>query len=404
MKYDYSGRNTPTLPENRVILNSWLSSSPRQRQRYFLQALPKDSVFDLFLLGLTNEYMERNVVTNYPEITLAVIQAAPVYLDRDASTEKACQLIEEAAQKGADLVAFSETWLPGYPFFQGQSGSMWNRVVADYLASAVEIPSPTTERLCQAARKAGIDVVIGVSERDSRTRGTVYCTLLFIGREGRIIGRHRKLKPTGTERTVWGEGDGASLRVYQRSYGRISGLNCYEHIMLLPGYALMAQGTQIHIATWPSSNVLSESEFKGLLLSRAFAVQGGCYVMVPCALLRPDDVPESYRDIVSDWWNKGESGSCIINPKGDVIAEAPVGEEMILTSTIKLDIVAHAKSIVDVGGHYSRPDVLQLHLHGQPVHLTDVEAVNEAIAARNSSVPKRIKTENTQPEVVTETS
>ena len=131
-------------------------------------------------------------MTTYAEFTLAAIQAAPVYFDREASTEKACRLIEEAAQKGATLAAFSETWLPGYPFFHNSLRR--TEAAADYLANAVEIPSSTTDRLCQAAHNAGIDVVIGIVELDKRTRGTVYCTILFISREGEILGRHRKLK------------------------------------------------------------------------------------------------------------------------------------------------------------------------------------------------------------------
>ena len=264
-------------------------------------------------------------MANNPEFTLAAIQAAPVYFDREASTEKACQLIEEAAQKGATFAAFAETWLPGYPFFHRLpvGSPLWNQAVAAYLASAVEIPSPTTDRLCKSARKAGIDVAIGLVEIDARTRGTVYCTLLFISREGKILGRHRKLKPTLAERMLWGEGDGVGLVVYDRHYGRISGLSCGEHAMLLPAYALMAQGTQIHVAAWPFARHVSESNpVKGLLMSRAFAFQGSCYVIAVCSLLGPDDVPEPYRDLISEKDDdKGDGGSCIIAPGGDVIAE-----------------------------------------------------------------------------------
>ena len=136
-------------------------------------------------------------MTQYSEFTLAAIQTAPVLFDRDASTDKACKLIEEAGAQGATIAAFGETWLPGYPFFASAPATpLWWKAAAEYLANAVAIPSPTTDRLCQAALRAGIDVVIGVVERDAQTCGTVYCTLLFIGREGRILGRHRKLKPT----------------------------------------------------------------------------------------------------------------------------------------------------------------------------------------------------------------
>jgi len=315
------------------------------------------------------EVIGEDKMTNFAQFTLAAIQAAPVYFDREASTEKACQLIMEAGQKGADLAAFSETWLPGYPFFH--SSALVDQARVTYLANAVEIPSPTTDRLCKAAKKANVDVAIGVAELDSRTRGTVYCTLLFISRDGEILGRHRKLKPSGRERTVWGEGDGVGLTVYQRPYGRISGLNCWEHNMLLPGYALMALGTQIHVATWPFSWHLDPDLNNAPFLSRVFAVQGGCYVMATSALLRPEDVQEAYRELAMsqiDEWIRAKKGGCrIIEPGGHVIAQAAVDEETVLTASVSLEAVLQAKANIDVGGHYSRPDVLQLHVNRRPL-------------------------------------
>lgn len=290
---------------------------------------------------------------------------APVYFNREASTEKACQLIEEEALKGASFAAFSETWLPGYPFFHRcRVGSpLWNQAVAAYLANAVEIPSPTTDRLCQVAHRAGIDVAIGLVELDARTRGTVYCTLLFIGREGKILGRHRKLIPTLAERMLWGEGDGVGLTVYERHHGRLSGLSCGEHSRLLPGYALMAQETQIHLAAWRRARHMTQF---GLLLSRAFALQGSCYVLAVCSLIGPADVPEPYRDLVNEQGHdQGDGDSCIIAPGGEVIVTAPANEEMILTATLFHEAVFQHKNVVDVGAHYSRPDVLQLHVNRQ---------------------------------------
>ncbi len=308
-------------------------------------------------------------MTNLPQFTLAAVQAAPVYFDREASTEKACQLIMEAGQKGADLTAFSETWLPGYPFFH--SSALVNQGRVTYLSNAVEIPSPTTDRLCEAAKKAGVDVAIGVAELDPITKGTVYCTLLFISQDGEILGRHRKLKPSGGERTVWGEGDGVGLKVYERPYGRISGLNCWEHRMLLPGYALMALGTQIHVATWPFSWHLDPDLNSAPLISQVFAIQGGCYVIATSALLRPEDVQDDYRELaiskIDEWIGAKQGGCRIIAPGGDVIAQAAVGEETILTASVSLEAVLQAKAEIDVGGHYSRPDVLQLLINRRPL-------------------------------------
>jgi nitrilase len=293
-------------------------------------------------------------MTKYTQFKLAAIQADPVYFDRDASTDKACHLLREAGARGATLAAFGESWLPGYPFFVW--GSATGSMAAEYLANAVEIPSATTDQLCKAAQQAHIDVVIGMAERDSQTQGTVYCTLLFIGSDGRILGRHRKLKPTHRERTTWGEGDGSSLTVYDRPYARISGLNCWEHNMVLPGYALMAQGTQIHVAAWPGM-----SNSRHMFLSRAFASQAGAYVIDVGAVLFPDRVKETYRDSAGSY--PGES--CIIEPRGEVIA-GPAEGETILMADCSIDRIFSAKALCDVAGHYSRPDLFQLSVNRSP--------------------------------------
>ncbi len=306
-------------------------------------------------------------MTKYTQFKLAAIQASPVYFDREASTEKACQLIHEAGVKGATLAAFGESWLPGYPFFVWDSPT-WS-MEAEYLANAVEIPSTTTEQLCEAAYQAAIDVVIGVAERDAETQGTVYCTLLFIGSDGTILGKHRKLKPTSRERTVWGEGDGSSLTVYDRPYARISGLNCWEHNMVLPGYAIMAQGTQIHVAAWPGM-----ANSRHSILSRAFASQSAAYVIDVGAILSPDLVPEAYKKLARNY--PGESS--IIDPFGEVKA-GPAEGETILMNDCSTEKIFSAKSVCDVAGHYSRPDVVQLHVNRtQPQRIAEMQRQEHA--------------------------
>ena len=223
--------------------------------------------------------------------------------------------------------------------------------------------------------------------------------MLFIGREGVVLGRHRKLKPTAHERAIWGEGDAVGLTTYQRPYGRISALNCYEHAMVLPGYALMAMGTQIHVAGWPTPGVLSERLWKGMLLSRTFALQGGCFVLASCALKMPENVPEQFRDVYKTA-GTSEFGSCIIAPGGDIIAQASPTEETIITASVSLEAVHRFKAILDVAGHYSRPDILQLHVNdsrmqrvirrseitsGQPVQPTPNGRASDSAAQDDSA-------------------
>ncbi len=292
---------------------------------------------------------------------LAAIQAAPVHFDKSASTEKACHLIAAAAGKGVTIAAFGECWIPGYPLFafSPPTPRRWEAGGA-YIAAALEVPGPETDQLCAAARKGKLDVVIGVLELDERTKTTVYATLLFISNEGKLIGKHRKIKPTFHERTAWGEGDGSTIRVYERPYGRISGLNCWEHQMMLPGYALAAQGTQIHVAAWPGRELETPPPPpvalwpRQVLLSRAYASQAGAYVICSAGINRRNDFPEPFRELVLF---EGNGGSCIIDPRGEVIAGPVTDEETILVAEGSLDLIRSVKSVIDIGGHYSRPDV-----------------------------------------------
>ncbi len=298
---------------------------------------------------------------------LAAIQAAPVLFDKTASTEKACTLIASAGEKGVDLAAFGESWLPGYPFWvEGEIVDLTWEASANYLENAIDIPGPETDALCAAAKSAGIDVTIGVAERDPYTHGTAYCTALTIGREGVILNRHRKLKPTHAERIIWGDGDAAGLTVDERPYGRISALNCWEHQMMLPGYALAAQGTQIHAALWPGwEKKPRDGEYcwaRQHLLSRAFASQAASYVICVAGLRLEKDIPKRWRPL-GVWEHTGHSA--IIDPRGEIIAEAGSDEEILIADG-SLDIVRAAKAACDIAGHYSRPDVFDFRVNARP--------------------------------------
>jgi nitrilase len=316
-------------------------------------------------------------MTDYTNFKLAAIQAAPVYFNLQASTQKACRLIKEAGKQGADIAAFSETWLPGYPWFSmgGITGRLAWEAAAEYLENAVEIPGPATDLLCDAARQAKLDVVIGVAERDATTKGTVYCTLLFIGKDGTILGKHRKLKPTYHERSVWGDGDASGLNVYERPYGSISGLNCWEHNMVLPGYVLMSRGTQIHIAAWPGQEGKAPPApismwARQLLLSRAFASQAAAYVILAGGLCAAEHVPEKYQQLAI----KATGDSYIIDPRGEVIAGPAEGESILMAEGSTKHICA-AKAACDVAGHYSRPDIFQLRVNqGVPQRVIQLDS------------------------------
>lgn len=320
---------------------------------------------------------------------MAAIQAAPVLFDKDASTEKACALIAEAGAMGADIGVFGETWLPGYPFWvEGQITDLTWQASAVYIENAILLGGKETDALCAAAKAAGMDVVIGVAEKDTDTEGSVYCTAVTIGRNGDILNRHRKLKPTHAERIIWSDGDGAGLRTIDRSYGKISALNCWEHQMMLPGYALAAQGAQIHAALWPGWEKTPETgEYcwaRQHLLSRAFASQACAYVICAAGMRREKDIPDRWRPL-GVWEHTGQSA--IIDPRGEIIAEAD-DEETILIAEGSMDIVRAAKAACDIAGHYSRPDVFRFDVNRsarQSVNFSDSQATEDMEPAAPSS-------------------
>jgi nitrilase len=183
-----------------------------------------------------------------PKFKAAAVQAAPVYLNREGSVEKACALIKQAAENGADLIVLPEVFIPGGPYWAWNM-PMRNAVPfsAELYLNSVDVPSESTAKIGELANKYGTYIVVGINERDNKS---LYNTLLFFDRKGHIMGKHRKLKATGAEKLVWGEGDGSTHKVYDTDIGRMGGLICGEHTMALPGYTLGAMGEQVHIASW----------------------------------------------------------------------------------------------------------------------------------------------------------
>ena len=297
-------------------------------------------------------------------IRVAVIQAAPVFFDRDATVAKIAELTDEAAANNARLILFPEAFIPAYPrglSFGAVVGSRTpagRRLWARYWANSVPVPGPTTEALGEMARRARAYLAVGVIEQEGELgRGTLYCTLLYFGPDGALLGKHRKLMPTAAERVIWGQGDGSTLTVLDTEIGRIGGLICWENYMPLARMALYAKGVQIYLA--PTAD--ARETWQGTL--RHIACEGRCFVLGCNQFVAKSHLPaslEGLEELADAPEILCRGGSAIISPLGDVIAGPLYDREGILYADLDLEQVAEGKFDLDVAGHYARPDVFCL--------------------------------------------
>jgi nitrilase len=303
--------------------------------------------------------------TDDRRLTVAAAHATPVYLNVEATVDKACRLIGEAGAQGVDLLVFPEVFVPGFPYWINCYPPLLQSPLHErYLRTSIRVPGAETVRLCDAARNAGIAAVVGVNERYG---SSLYNTQLFIDETGTLIGRHRKLQPTFAERTVWAQGDGSTLGVWPMLGGvQVGGLVCWEHTMNLARHALALMGEQVHAASWPSLSTLQgwETTFdeQVAVMCRNHAVTAQCFVIVaqnPVGV----DVLEVMADSLGpqELLTAGGGWSAIIHPQTTVIAGPRTGpEEGLLTTTIDLADIDALKVVVDSAGHYARSDVLRL--------------------------------------------
>lgn len=301
-------------------------------------------------------------------IKVAAAQAAPVFLNKNATVEKACDLIAQAAESGAKLIVFPEVFISGYPdwvwLVPNSKGAVLNELYVELVENAVTVPDDTTAKLCQAAKRAKINVVIGMHERNSEaSNASLYNTLLFIDDQGSIMGKHRKLMPTGGERLIWAQGDGSTLNAFDTSVGKLGGLICWENYMPLARQAMYAWGTQILAApTWDKSD-------NWLLSMRHVAREGGLFVISCCSAIRMEDIPDRYEfkklyPEGREWVNTGNS--CIINPNGEFLAGPVATQEEIIYAEADLNQIPASKRMFDVAGHYARPDVFKFKVNQEP--------------------------------------
>ena len=294
-------------------------------------------------------------------VKVAAAQHSSVFLDREASIDKACALIGEAAAAGAKLVVFPEAFIPGYPdwvwLVKNSAGAQLNQYYRRLVENSVTVPDESTAKLCEAARSSGIHVAIGINERNAESSGSsLFNTILYISDQGNVLGGHRKIIPTGGERTVWGRGDGSTLYAFDTSIGKLGGLACWENFMPLARQAMYEMGVQIHVApTWDSSE-------PWLVAMRHMAREGGMFVINCCQALRMDEIPEDYEfkqlyPEGREWINPGNS--CIVDPMGKVLAGPVETSQEILYADLDLALIPAAKRMFDAAGHYARPDVFR---------------------------------------------
>ena len=299
-------------------------------------------------------------------MTVAAVQATPVFLDLDATIHRTVELAEEAAGNGAQLIVYPEAFVPGYPDWVWRTtpwGGGSSGLHARLLDQAVTVPGPATEVLAATSERLGVYLAVGVNEREVEG-STLYNSLLYLGPNGDVLGVHRKLMPTGGERLVWGHGDGSGLVSFDTPGGRAGGLICWENYMPLARAALYAQGVGIYLApTWDNSDMWVPT-------LRHIAKEGRCYVIGTNSFLRGSDIPAEQLGVPDlyggddDWLSRGNA--CILGPDGSILAGPLIGESGILYAEVDRATVARSRMQFDAVGHYARNDILQLTVDRRP--------------------------------------
>ena len=324
----------------------------------------------------------------YPVVKVAAVQAASVFLDREGSTEKACRLIREAGRNGARVIGFPEGYIPAHPVWYHHhpaTSAIANELAVALFKNSVEIPGPEIDALCAAARDANAYVVVGVCEKLPRTIGTMFNTQVYIGPEGRLLGKHQKLVPTVGERLVHAGGFGDTFGAFQTEFGPMSGLICGENSNPLAVFALTAEGTRIHVMSWPNHFPTSGDPMRNRVVvdSQAFAQMSKAFVISACGtvdepmirMLRAGPEAEKFlRD--ADCCG----GSVIVAPNGRMLAGPMGAEEGILYADCNLEIGVLTKLRHDFAGHYNRPDVFQVHVNRAAPHIYTVYGARDSTA------------------------
>lgn len=307
----------------------------------------------------------------YSKLKVAAVQAAPVFLDREASTTKACNLIREAGKNGAKIIVFPEGFIPSHPVwyhFHPGTGAIATGLSVELFKNSVEIPSPEIEALCKAAKDADAYAIIGICEKLPGKTGTMYNTQVYIAPDGRYLGKHQKTMPTVGERLVHSVGNGDTFGTLETEYGPISALMCSENSNPLAVFALTAEGTRIHAMAWPNHwGKMSKPMRKYVeIASKNFAQVSKAYVISACSTVNEEmidrmQLAEDEKELLRNPEVSG--GSMIISPDAEIIAGPMSNEEAILYADIDLEQCVVHKLHHDFSGNYNRPDIFSLHVN-----------------------------------------
>lgn len=290
---------------------------------------------------------------------VAVIQTSPIPSDSAASVDKLIKFAGDARRQGAELAVFPEAFLGGYPkgadfhIALGARPPESREEFRHYYENAIAVPGPETERIAAAAAELNLFIVVGVIERAG---ATLYCTALFFGPEGGLLGKHRKLMPTAAERYIWGQGDGSTLPVFDTPAGKLGAVICWENYMPMLRMAMYGKGIEIYCAP------TADDRPTWLPTMQHIALEGRCFVLSSCQVLRGSEFPKEFRNEISTDPDAilMRGGSCIIGPLGNVLAGPVFDEDAVLVAEIDLADIPRARFDFDVAGHYARPDVFRL--------------------------------------------
>lgn len=309
-------------------------------------------------------------MTRPTTVRAAVVQAVPTPFDTPAAVERVCALTREAAAQGARLVLFPEAYVGGYPWglafgtAVGGRSDPGRRTWERYWRGAVDVPGPETAAMADVARETGVTLAVGVIERDSTySGGTLFCTLLYFGPDGALLGKHRKIKPTAAERVIWGEGDGSTLTVVDTPHGRVGGLICWENYMPLARMAMYGKGVELYLAPTADARPRWQATLQHI------ALEGRCFVLGCNQYVTRDMYPADLEiaDELERWPETlCRGGSAIYDPAGDCLAGPLWDGDGILVADLDLTAIPRGKFDFDVTGHYARPDVFRLEVDERP--------------------------------------